>query len=498
MDILKYIPGFRTKKVWKMIIASLYYLLAFITISQGFSGFLMLLTLPFIFFGFVDVIKNGKHFGKAIKEKCEERKILNVSIMKFVGYLIIFIIAVSTLPPSNNTSTASKAGSGTPQVAVQNTNTPKPSTTPATSDTNSPAPTVSVQTVEQKNTPQPSVPTGSMKVHYIDVGQADSILIQSPGNKVMLIDAGNNSDGTSVVSYLKSQGVNRIDVLIGTHPHEDHIGGMDNVVNSFDIGSIYMPRASSTSKTFEDLLNAIKGKGLKVTTAVGGISIDFDSGVKTDILAPNGTSYDDLNNYSSVIKMTFGNTSYLFTGDAENISEQEMLSKGYNLQADVLKVGHHGSSYSTTSAFLKSVSPKYAVISVGKGNSYGHPSAETINRLNASNIQIYRTDEAGTIIITSDGKSISIDKKASTTKENAPPVKDTSSSSVKNSPTSPPVASGQSQQAQKRTVYYTPNGKSYHFSKGCSTLSRSKTILEGTLDEAINSGHADPCDRCTH
>lgn len=249
-----------------------------------------------------------------------------------------------------------------------------------------------------------------LKVHFVDVGQADCILIQTPDGKNILIDAGNNEDGVKVLSYLRSNNVQKVDVLVGTHPHEDHIGSMDLVIKNFDIGKIYMPRVSSNTKTFRDVLSAIKEKGLKVSAASGGVSLDAGSRVKAEMLAPNSSTYEDINNYSAVIKLSYGDTAFLFAGDAEKISEQEMLSAKYNLKADVLKVGHHGSSSSTSSAFLKAVSPKYAVISVGKDNDYGHPSQHTLDKLADAGIQVLRTDQSGTIIMTSDGKTITVER----------------------------------------------------------------------------------------
>ena len=244
-----------------------------------------------------------------------------------------------------------------------------------------------------------------LKVHFIDVGQADSILIQQ-GNNSMLIDAGNNGDSETVKNYLSNQGITKLDYVIGTHPHENHIGGLDYVINSFEIGNIYMPKVTSTTKTFTDVIDSIKAKGMKITTPVPGDSFKLGE-ADCKILAPNSASYDDLNNFSIVIKVTFGNNTFMFDGDAESISETEMLNKGFDVKADVLKVGHHGSNSSTSAEFLKKVSPKYAVISVGKDNDYGHPNKETMERLKDSGIVVYRTDECGTIICTSDGNNIS-------------------------------------------------------------------------------------------
>lgn len=247
--------------------------------------------------------------------------------------------------------------------------------------------------------------TSKLIVHFIDVGQADSILIQESNGGSMLIDAGNNADANLVVNYIKEQGVDSLDYIVGTHPHEDHIGGLDAVINSFNIDKIIMPKVSHNTKTFEDVLTAISNKNLKVTSPVSGQTYELGNADFT-ILAPNSDTYDNLNNYSVVIKLDFGETSFMFTGDAETESENEMLAKGYDLKADILKVGHHGSITSSSAAFIKAIAPKYSVISVGKDNSYGHPDSIILNRLNTMGVEVLRTDELGTIVFTSDGKNL--------------------------------------------------------------------------------------------
>jgi len=341
----------------------------------------------------------------------------------------------------------------------------------------------------------------NLKVHFIDVGQADSILVQMPDNKSMLIDAGNNDDGELVVSYIKSLGINRIDILVGTHPHEDHIGGMDTVIKSLDIGKVYMPKVSHNTKTFEDVLLAVKSKGLKVSTAQAGVILDAGSSVKAEMLAPNGTGYESLNNYSAVIKVTFGNTSFLLTGDAETESENEMLKKGYDLKSTVLKVGHHGSTTSTSSEFLKAVSPLYAVISSGAGNDYGHPHKETLSRLSKANIKIYRTDESGTIVATSDGSTVSFDKAASSVKVETNPktehqktespteAKKQENSNEENTQTPP---STDNTEHNRETVYITKSGNKYH-KDGCKYLSKSKIPI--SVSEAQEKGYS-ACSVC--
>lgn len=254
--------------------------------------------------------------------------------------------------------------------------------------------------------PKPAAQSSLLKVHFIDVGQGDSIFISTPSGKAMLIDGGKNDKSSLVKDYIESLGFNKIDAVVGTHPHEDHIGGLDVVVDNFDIGNIYLPKKSSTTKTFEDLLISVKNKGLKIKTAAGGISLNLDPLVKIQILAPVNTNYEDINNYSAVIKVTYKNNSFLFTGDAEALSEKEMLSTGYNLEANVLKIGHHGSSSSTSAKFLQAVKPDFAIISVSSDNEYNHPHQITLKRLSSANVKTYRTDMFGTITALSDGNTI--------------------------------------------------------------------------------------------
>ncbi len=253
---------------------------------------------------------------------------------------------------------------------------------------------------------QPAAQPPLLKVHFIDVGQGDSILIFTPSGKTMLIDGGKNDKANLVKEYIGALGVNKIDVVVGTHPHEDHIGGLDVVVDNFDIGSIYLPKKTTTTRTFEDLLLSIKNKGLKVKTAAANTDINIDPEINVQMLAPISANYEDINNYSAVIKVSYKNNSFLFTGDAETLSEKEILSNGFDIKADVLKVGHHGSNSSTSSKFLQKVNPDFAVISVGLNNEYKHPHQATIERLSSANVKIYRTDEHGTIIALSDGNTI--------------------------------------------------------------------------------------------
>ena len=336
------------------------------------------------------------------------------------------------------------------------------------------------------NIPVQATTTTNLKVHYIDVGQADSILVQQ-GAQNMLIDAGNNEDDKLVVAYLKKQGVSKIDVLIGTHLDEDHIGGLDTIIKTFNIGKIYIPKVTKTTKTFEDVVLAIKAKNMKVSVPKVGEKFKIGSAEIT-ILAPNSTTYEGSNNYSIVAKLKYGSNSFLFMGDAESISENEILKKQLDVKADVIKIGHHGSSSSTSNAFLTKVSPKYAVISVGKGNSYNHPSKTPMDLLKSKKIPVYRTDEVGTIVATCDGKTISFDKKVGTYNAGITIKKPTNLKPVTPIKTTvKPTTTSTSQ-----TVYTTKTGEKYHLGT-CSSLSKSKIAI--SLKEAKAQGYGS-CSKC--
>lgn len=243
-----------------------------------------------------------------------------------------------------------------------------------------------------------------LEVTFIDVGQADSILLENEGH-YMLVDAGNNEDGPKLVNYFKNQNIHQFDYVIGTHPHEDHIGGLDNIIEGFDINTFYMPDVITTTKTFEDVLDALGEKN--VTLSIPKTNATFKLGDATVKVLYVGTEDEsDLNDTSIVLKVTYQNVSFLLTGDASTKVEEKLNPA--DLESTVLKVGHHGSSTATNEKFLNTVNPKYAIISVGENNQYEHPHTTVLNTLAAHNITTYRTDQDGTIKVITDGTNIEI------------------------------------------------------------------------------------------
>lgn len=263
-----------------------------------------------------------------------------------------------------------------------------------------------------ESAPAASQVSGSLTVYYLDVGQADCTLVQLPDQKTMLIDAGNNSDGLLIADFLKKQEISTIDYMVLTHPHEDHIGGADVIIRSFGVGEVYMPRIKDslvpTTQTYEEVLDALEEKEVQVNAAVNGMQILQNGSLSVSCLSPYG-DYSDLNHYSVVVRLDYGEASFLFTGDAEEKNEREMIANRVELDVDILKVGHHGSNYSSCREFLQATSPQYAIISVGAKNRYGHPSDAAINRFyDYGTEMVYRTDLNGTVIVETDGVNFTV------------------------------------------------------------------------------------------
>jgi competence protein ComEC len=255
------------------------------------------------------------------------------------------------------------------------------------------------------------VSSGKLEISYLDVGQGDAAYIKVNDFDI-LIDAGPRSDADKLIKQLEEKNIDDFEIVIATHPHEDHIGGMEKVFEKYKVENFYMPKVTHNTKTFENMINAVKKEGLRVKVIKEGMNFDLGEGAKIDVYSPIYESYEEFNDYSPIMKLTFGNTSYMFTGDAEAHAEQDVVAKyPKNLDADVLKFGHHGSSTSSTKEFIESVSPKYGVISCGVDNKYGHPHKETLQKINNYGIKAYRTDKQGQITILSDGENIDIKTK---------------------------------------------------------------------------------------
>ena len=258
--------------------------------------------------------------------------------------------------------------------------------------------------------PPRSRPDGeTLTVHFIDVGQADSILLECSG-EYLLIDGGNRDDGQLIVSYLDQMGVEELSAVVCTHAHEDHVGGLPSVLAVYPTAAVYAPTKTYSSKIFDDFLYYVDQQRLEVTIPDPGHQL-WLGGTKLTVLGPV-KSYAETNDTSIVLRAEFGETSFIFTGDMETAAENDMLdhwdSDPTLFQADVLKVGHHCSNTSTGYRFLNEVDPDYGIISCGKDNSYGHPHEEPLSRLNQAGVTLFRTDELGHILATTDGKELTI------------------------------------------------------------------------------------------
>lgn len=317
------------------------------------------------------------------------------------------------------------------------------------------------------------VPSGaSFSAYFIDVGQADCILLTC-GDAAMLIDAGNNDDGPVILDTLAAAGVSYLNYAVGTHGHEDHIGAMDDVLRAVETDSLLLSPQESDTKVYRDVLSAAEESGTEQSAISAGDSFMLGEAAVT-VLAPQKTEYSDINESSVVLRVVFGETFFLFTGDAGRTSEEEMLASGAALSCDVLKVGHHGSSGSTIYPFLREVLPEYAVIQCGAGNDYGHPHEETMSRLNDAGVTVYRTDVQGTVVVQSDGKSLSF----TTQKEVAP------------------TDSTQEQGGTEKAEYIgNVNSKKFH-SPDCSGLPEEENrVYFPDRKAAVEAGY-EPCGRC--
>ena len=374
-------------------------------------------------------------------------------------------------------------------------------TTPPTTDATTPPITESTT----PPTTQPTPPTNSsFEIHFIDVGQADAALVLCDG-KAMLIDGGNAEDSNLLYSYLKKNNISHLDYVIGTHAHEDHIGGLAGALNYASVGTAYCPVKSYDTKAFGNFVSALSKHGVSITVPSKGNSFTLGSATCT-ILAVN-TDNSAPNNTSIVLRIVYGETSFMFTGDAERVVEQAILDGSANIKSTVLKVGHHGSESSTSYVWLREVMPQYAVISVGKGNSYGHPTEEVLSRLRDADVKTFRTDLQGDIVCVSDGKNVTftVDKNAnadvfggiggnSTQQTNPPetnPPETEPPATTQPPETDPPADNG-------RDYVVNTSTKKFHY-PSCSSADDIKDSnrwdYHGTRDDLIDMGYV-PCKRC--
>ena len=323
-------------------------------------------------------------------------------------------------------------------------------------------------------------------VHVLDVGQGLSVLIESNGH-YMLYDGGDSDKSSYVVSYLQQEGVPSLDYVVASHYDSDHLNGVVGALNAFPVSNVWGPNYTTDTRVFESFNSVVSQKGLsRVQPAIGSQIQLGDATIQ--VLAPSGTDYSDVNNYSIAVRVQDGNTSFLITGDAEAESEAQMIASGLTLDSDVYVMGHHGSGTSTSWDLLQAATPEYAVLSCGAGNSYGHPHVESMEKLQAMEIQLLRTDKQGNIVASTDGTTITW---------NVNPCNDYTPGDPNDTPPQPAASSDAvSGQEAAAIVYWTPGGKSYHNSRNCSTLSRSKTINEGPLSDALAAGKSDPCNVC--
>lgn len=325
--------------------------------------------------------------------------------------LLFFIAATPFTPESaaqSRTIAITDEASDTPEAVVTDT----PEITPAEVPTDTPTPETAPEetatpTPTETPTPEPTKEAGEMKVHFLDVGQGLSILVQSDG-QTMIYDGGDKSTSSFVVSYLQKQNVTTIDYLISSHYDSDHMAGLIGCLNAFDVKNVISSDYEHDSKLYQSFIQTVADKGLPMQHPAVGTEFSFGSG-SFQILAPATIDPNDSNKNSVAIKLTNGNNSFIFTGDAENTSEKAMCESGIDLSCDVLVPGHHGSATATSWDFLQATVPEYAVISCGKDNQYGHPDKDVMDKLESMDIQVYRTDKQGTIVAVSDGTTITWD-----------------------------------------------------------------------------------------
>lgn len=338
------------------------------------------------------------------------------------------------------------------------------------------------ETTEHGGSDSPSIPTDAVfAIHFIDVGQADAALVICDG-KTMLIDGGNVEDSSLIYTYLHDRQIEHLDYVVCTHAHEDHVGGLSGALSYATVGTVFSPVTSYNSRAFENFVKKVEERGKSVTVPRAGQRFSLGSASVT-VLGPV-KEYDETNDTSIVLRIVFGELSFLFTGDMESEAERDLIESGATLRSTLLKVGHHGSNTSSSYRFLREVAPQYGVISVGTGNSYGHPHEEILSRYRDADVTLFRTDLQGDVICTSeDGKTLHF-----TTEKNG---------DFQTNPTESDRTESDSQAAEEYSYIgnVNPNSKKYH-TKDCSSLPKEENrIYFITKAEAEAAGYT-PCGRC--
>lgn len=447
------------------------------------------------------------------------KSMIRTPIWKTLGILVLLLaltINLGCTPENGNPdlsfstkatteSTAPSTSDPVTESASENTDPPTQSTTqplPPSEETTTEATTVPEeplppQTQSPTTAPQERPSDSSFQVHFIDVGQADAALVLCDG-EAMLIDGGNAEDSNLLYTYMKKQQVDHLEYVIGTHAHEDHIGGIAGALNYASVDQAYCAVTSYSTKAFNNFVKAVEKHGSTVAVPSPGDRFSLGS-ADCQIVGVNST--DDTNNSSIVLRVVYGETAFLFTGDAELEAEAVILDQGYDLDATVLKVGHHGSDTSTGYRWLREVDPDYAVISVGKDNSYGHPTQEVLSRLRDAEVTTYRTDLQGDIICTSDGRTVSFRVSRNSDADVFSGIGSNSTQSTQPKPTKPEESEPATQATESSPSYdyvLNTNSKKFH-EPSCSSAkkisAKNRQDYHGTREALIQDGY-EPCKNC--